>query len=179
MIRRLPRSLPLLLCAAAAFLTAGCGIPSFDIHVPKETIMERIGHQFPVTKKNGAITLTLSNPRVEFKSAENRLGSHADLLAEMQGARPAHGEMECDGTLAYEDDAVAFTDAALKELQLNGRPDDSEQLKQLMAQSLLHELNGMKVYHIHPDDPKERFVAKALREVVVTDQGITIRLGGN
>ncbi len=174
------RSLPsaLILATAAVVLVAGCSKVAIDIQVPKETIVQRVERQFPIEKKNGLIALTLSNPTVEFKSAENRIGVSADIQAGMQGMPAGRGHMEFDGALAFQDDAFVFTDVKVNEFELNGLPSDGgDQLKQLMKQALLREIKGMSVYRIHPDDPKESMVAQALRDIRVTDEGLTVTLG--
>lgn len=177
-MRRLPHVAPLLLAVSAVLLAGGCSKVAVDIQVPKETIVQRVERQFPLQKKNGPILIELSNPVVNFNTAENRIGISADVLATMQGLPPARGSMNFDGTLDFQVDAFVFTDVKMNQFELTGLPgDDGGQLKKLLQQALLREVKGMTVYRIHADDPKEAMVAQALRGVRVTDQGLVITLG--
>lgn len=176
MPRRLSRPAAALL--ASLLLLAGCGKLSFDITVPRETIVQRLSGQFPLVRHTGPMTVTLSHPQVDFEAAENRIGMRADVTLEMPGLPPAHGETAFDGTLTFEDPAFVFGDVTMKKFELAGLPgDDGGRLLELLRGSVLREIRNMTVYRVHADDPKEKLASQALRGVRVSDAGLVLSLG--
>jgi hypothetical protein len=168
--------LAVVLSASLLFL-AGCGPISFDITVPRETIVQRLAGQFPLTRTSGPMTLTLSNPHIDFETAQNRIGMRAEVTVEMEGMPPARGETAFDGTLTFENLAFVFGDVTMKKFEVSGLPDDGGRLQELMRRSVLREIRNMTVYHIHADDPKEKLAAETLQGVRVSDTGLVITLG--
>jgi len=161
--------LPLsLLCLALG----GCGHPSLDLKVPKEQVVSLIAKQFPMARKVGTLTVTLSAPETDFDGARDRIELRCALDFAMEALPPGNGEVRIEGKMGVENGSVILTEVQVEEVTLdNVAGDNAEVMKRFISQSLLQALDGMTVY-----DLGKNGAAQYVAGITVTEDGLDVRL---
>ncbi len=170
-----PRSLPLLFPALALLLglaVGGCGHPSLDVKVPKEQVISLIAGQFPMVRKVGGLTVTLSSPQVRFDGVGNRIELRGALDFAMDSLPPGTGEVAIAAKLGVENGLVVLNDVEIQEVTLDGvAGENAEVMKRFVSQSLLQALDGVTVY-----DLGKSAASQYVGGITVTEDGLDIRL---
>lgn len=168
-------------CALAlALFLAGCGGFSFEVKIPRALVEKQVERKFPTVRNKGLITLKLSEPKLDFQGARNRLGVVADAEVRLLGMIPFPGTIQCDGTLEYrpQNATFVFTDIKVQKYTFKGLPESkADEVSGLVGSAALAALGGLEIYQLDAKATEEKLAKLALKAVRVTDDGIVAKLG--
>jgi hypothetical protein len=174
----------MLTCAVAALLLplmmTACGGFSFEVKIPRSLVEQQVERKFPTVRNKGLLSLKLSDPKLDFQGARNRLGVEATAELRILGMLPIPGSIVCDGTLEYrpETGSFVFTDIQVKKFNIRDVPSSyADDIGGLVGTAALSALGGLEIYKLDANATEEKFAKLVLKSIRVTDDGIVAKLG--
>ncbi|MEM6822528.1 MAG: DUF1439 domain-containing protein [Verrucomicrobiota bacterium] len=167
-----------LVLVAVAFALTGCG-GGIQIRIPKEVIEKAVTGKFPTIRSRGVMSVTLSNPKLDFKGSRNRLGVEADCRVRFLGLVPMSGDVICDGSLEYKPrtGAFHFTDVEVQDFNIKGLPKSKfDEFSGLIGTAVVKTLGGLEIYKLDSKDRTESLAKATLKSIRVTDDGVVATL---
>ncbi len=165
---------------SVAVALAACGGISFEIKIPKSLIVSQLDSRFPFTKNKGLMTVTVSDPVLNFNGSSNRLEVKANTVVRILGLIPIKGNVLTDGTLEYRPATATFhfKEVKIKEFNIKGIPESQlDQVTGLLGTVMLAVLGDIEVYKLNPTDTKENIGRLGLKGIRMVDDGVMVRLG--
>jgi hypothetical protein len=128
--RRLVAGMAAVVAFGAAAL-AGCrSAPLMPraVHISQDELMRSVGERFPVDRRMlEIINITIANPRVELRPAENRLGSEFEVTAldTFFSRQSLRGTLKLNYALRYEpgDGTVRLAQVRIEQFLFDGVPE--------------------------------------------------------
>jgi hypothetical protein len=164
----------------ASALLAACGGFSFEVKIPRSLVEQQVERKFPTVRNKGLLSLKLSNPKLDFQGARNRLGVEASAELRILGMVPIPGSIVCDGTLEYQpqNGTFVFTDVQVKKFNIRDVPKTyADDIGGLVGTAALGALGGLEIYKLDANATEEKLAKLALKAIRVTDDGIVAKLG--
>jgi hypothetical protein len=161
-------------------MMTACGGFSFEVKIPRSLVEQQVERKFPTVRNKGLLSLKLSDPKLDFQGARNRLGVEATAELRILGMLPIPGSIVCDGTLEYrpETGSFVFTDIQVKKFNIRDVPSSyADDIGGLVGTAALSALGGLEIYKLDANATEEKFAKLVLKSIRVTDDGIVAKLG--
>lgn len=100
---------------------SGCDDLTLNLSIDKSRIQERVEQKFPIEQQMDPVTVTLSNPVIDFKAGPDRIGLTSDVkVGRSGGLLSLNGTARTSGKVRYEPSDATFymTDIKIEEVDL-------------------------------------------------------------
>ena len=172
---------PLVALAFGASALLGCE-QGMTVQISQSTVQAQVAERFPITRDLGMGKLTMSDPKIDLKAGQDRVGLTTDLeFGGPGGVLNVKGSARASGALRYDQDDATFymSDPVVQEVELPAKLMSEARKKKLMdlTGKAIGEAYGDVPLYTLRDSRRDRTAKLLLREVRVREGKLELVLG--
>jgi Protein of unknown function (DUF1439) len=177
------RTLLVTLGVVGAVVVGGLAVLStmtYEISIPQSKIQEEIDKKFPIEKSAFIVNIKLQDPKVILAEGADRVRFTMDLNVSGIMSDDAQGKAEISGKIRYDRGTgqFFFSDAKIDKIDMDGTAGGLiEKFDGMLSDAMRDFLENQPLYTLDTEDVRQAVFKATLKEVVIRDKSVVLRMG--
>jgi len=153
---------------------------SYTLELSEKDVQVRVEEKMPIEKKKYFITVIVSNPKIEFSSASEKIGIDSDIQVKLPGGFVSNGEAYIEGGVTYKSKQGEFflIDSEVKKVSFDKLPKKFEaDVIKIVDLTTKKVLGKTPVYKFKDNNLKHKLAKSTLKSVHIKNGMLALELG--